>query len=345
MVTALSTLQIFTLLTCAVGLQSELGAQLTAPSPSPPAAPAPPAADNPALDILSFEQDEHARMTVPVSVAGQGPYPFLVDTGAERTVISRELARRLKLDAGRTVTVHSMSEVSEVGTAVIPNLEVSKRSFNDVHAPALSAAHLGAAGMLGVDSLQSQRVVFDFDERTMTITPARKRLRDWGRDAIVINGRSLYGRLVLVDAEVEWEDVLVVLDTGSQVSIGNEALRRKLAAKNKLRVSTEISLLSVTGGRVKVDYTSIRRIRIGDIFINDMPIGFGDVHPFHQLDLIDRPAMLLGMDALQLFDRVAVDFARKEIRFQLDEATSERTSGMRLAGLRRQGPPEARMGS
>jgi predicted aspartyl protease len=305
------------------GLQASLGAKQLEPvaEEAPEQSP----------DILSFNQDKDARMTVPVSVAGQGPYPFLVDTGAERTVISRELASQLKLGPGKSVTVHSMTDVSQVATAVIPHLAFSKRSMNEIHAPALDAAHLGAAGMLGVDSLKSQRVIFDFGERTMTITPARRHLRDWGPDAIVIKGRSLYGRLVLVDAQVEGQKVLVILDTGSQVSIGNEALKRKLTEKRKLPPTTRINLLSVTGGRLSVDYTSVRRIRLGGIHINDMPIGFADVHPFRQLKLTDRPALLLGMDALRLFDRVSVDFSRRQVRFLPDETRLRQSGGSRLA--------------
>lgn len=316
-------------------LQASVGAQQVAPPAQAPV-------EQAMADVLSFEGDETLRMTVDVDVAGQGPYPFLVDTGAERTVISKELAKRLNLDAGRTVTVHSMTDHIEVATAVIPHLRISKRTLSDIHAPAFSAAHLGAAGMLGVDSLQSQRVVFDFDEQTMTVTPAKKRLRSWGRDEIVINGRSLYGRLVLVDAEVNGQKVHVILDTGSQVSIGNLALKKRLSAKKRLPKTTPIHLVDVGGGRLTLDYTAVRRIRIGDMYINDMPIGFADVHPFRQLKLQDRPAMLLGMDVLRLFDRVSVDFARREVRFLPDESISERTGGIRLADfLAKPRPPGA----
>jgi hypothetical protein len=178
-------------------------------------------------------------------------------------------------------------------------------------------------------------VIFDFGERTMTVTPARRQLRDWGPDAIVIKGRSLYGRLVLVDAEVEGQKVLVVLDTGSQVSIGNEALKRKLSARRKLPPTTPIELLSVTGNRLTLDYTSVRKIRLGGVYINDMPIGFGDVHPFRQLKLMDRPALLLGMDALRLFDRVSVDFSRRQVRFLPDDSRLKQSGGKRLASTGR----------
>ena len=41
-----------------------------------------------------------SRMTAPVRINGQGPFPFVVDTGANRTVISAELAARLGLSKG-----------------------------------------------------------------------------------------------------------------------------------------------------------------------------------------------------------------------------------------------------
>lgn len=258
-------------------------------------------------------------MTVPVSVADQGPYAFLVDTGAERTVISRELATRLGLASGKPVVLYSMTEVANVPTAVIPTLHAGKRRFTDVQAPLLSATNMGAAGMLGVDSLQAHRVMFDFEKATMSVVPSRKMEKYWGRDAVVIQGRRLYGRLVLVDAQVDGQKIIVIVDTGSPVSIGNNALRSRLSARKRLKPTRPIELTSVTGGRLTVDYTTTDLITLGGIDVYDMPIGFAEVHPFRQLRLTDRPALLLGIDVLQLFERVSVDFARKQIRFKVPD--------------------------
>jgi hypothetical protein len=56
--------------------------------------------------------------------------------------------------------------------------------------------------------------------------------------------------------------------------------------------------------------------------IRNLPIAFADVQPFRQLGLDDRPAVLLGMDALRLFDRVSFDFARREVRFLVPDSSS-----------------------
>ncbi len=279
-----------------------------------PAEPVEPA--DPAAYDVGIGEDQRSRMTVPISIAGKGPYPFLIDTGAERTVISAELARELGLNVGRRTRVHSMSGVGEVATVIIPQLQVSKKEVTGIHAPALKEVHIGASGMLGIDSLQAQRILFDFQQQKMTVAPSRtpERVRD-PEDTIVVTARNRLGRLVLVDARMDGEKIMMVLDTGSEVTIGNAALRKKLIAKRKIGPTQPIRLISVTGAAMSADYTQARHIRLGGIMIKDMPIAFADVHPFKQLDLHDRPAILLGMDALRLFDRVSVDFANRKVRF------------------------------
>ena len=280
--------------------------------------------------------DQRHRMTVPISVDGRGPYDFLIDTGAERTVISSELARELSLPEGKSIVMHSMSGVGEVPTVLIPQLQVSKKKVSGIHAPALKQVHIGAFGMLGIDALQAQRITFDFERQKMTIVPSSTPERRYDGDEIVVTARSRLGRLVLVDASIEGEKLMVVLDTGAEVTIGNEALRRKLG--NKIKQTVPIELISVTGGRIVADYTRARQIRLGGVLINDLPVGFADVHPFKQLGLHDRPALLLGMDALRLFNQVSVDFANRKVRFLSPELRGVRMSVRTAAASVQIGP-------
>jgi predicted aspartyl protease len=126
---------------------------------------------------IAINTDNADRMTVAVSVAGTGPYEFLVDTGSERTVISRELARRLKLTSGAGAILHSVMGRNDVSTVHIPHLKVSSNVISVSDAPALSASNIGADGMLGIDSLRSQRVLFDFKAKTHALAPAARASR------------------------------------------------------------------------------------------------------------------------------------------------------------------------
>jgi predicted aspartyl protease len=287
--------------------------------------------------VLGTDEDRWARMTVPVSIGDSGPYDFVVDTGAERTSIAQELARELRLGLGSRARLHSMTEVSQIQTVLIPALEVGGRSVRDIHAPALQRRHIGAEGILGVDSLQSQRVSFDFVRQQMTVSNSHRREESWPADTIVVTARNRLGHLVLVDASVDGQKVWVILDTGAQTTVANNVLRRKLEEKGRLKTTVPIMLQSVTGGQMAADQTTVKRIRLGGIDINDMPVAFADVHPFAKLGLSKRPALLLGMDALRLFDRVSVDFPNRRVRL-LGRSTSER-AGVRFAAAQPRSSP------
>ena len=307
-----------------VGFAFALGAvnaQVPEPAPQPPAE-----------ETIGLQGE--VRMTVPISIGGR-PYRFLVDTGSERTVISREIAERHGLAPGETVTVHSLTEVSRIPTAIVPALQVGRRTVAGIQAPAIGETLIGADGLLGVDSLVSQRVVLDFRTNEMTIAASRRERNREARapgDTIVVTARTRFGHLILVDAAIDGQRIWVIVDTGAEVSIGNLALRRRLERRNRLGPTARMEVVSVTGGRRTVDYGIARRLRIGGAEIADLPVGFADVAPFRKLDLIERPALLLGMDALRLFDRVSLDFATREVR--LDMPPNLRPDEMRRPDIR-----------
>lgn len=252
------------------------------------------------------------RMTVPVNIADAGPWPFIIDTGAQRTVISRELANVLKLERGRDVMLTAITGRSQVRTAVIPNLRVSVLGGAKIEAPALAARHLGATGMLGIDSLQGHKVTINFDNDTMTVQRAERRGRGARAhpDEVVVTARSYLGQLVVTNAYYNGRPIRVVLDTGSPVSIGNEPLR-KLVARQSTR---PLEVTSVTGETLSIGYTQLNSVKFGSLEIQNLPIAFSIAAPFKQFKLDKRPALLLGMDALKLFRRVEIDFVNRELR-------------------------------
>lgn len=280
--------------------------------PVPTAAP-----DTLGLDTLGLGTDQPGRLTVPVTIGSTGPYHFTIDTGAERTVISRELAMTLGLERGRDVHVTGMTGQGDVTTVIIPALNVSRTSAARIEAPMISAENLGALGLLGIDTLKNQAVLIDFDANTMAVSPSTKRHRRYVPQPgeIVVQAKSLLGQLVVTDAYYRGRRVRVVLDTGSVVSMGNLALRQS-AGRAKAPIQT-IALSGVTGGLMAADYTQIGEVRIGDVTFRNLPVAFSDALPFRRLGLNDSPALLLGMDALKQFRHVEIDFANREVRLTL----------------------------
>jgi predicted aspartyl protease len=258
--------------------------------------------------------DAGDRMTVPVSIGTSGPYHFIIDTGAERTVVSRELAGMLKLTAGRRVKVTTMSGAGELGTFLLPELRISRIAPAPIEAPAVDARNLGAPGMLGIDALKGHAVSIDFDKQLMEVRPSTKRRIAAAPDEIVIRAKNLYGQLIVTDARYRGRRISVVIDTGSPITIGNLALLKRVRTDKALG---RISLVSVTGQTVFADYRVIDQLSIAGIEFSHVPIAFADGLPFKRFGLTDTPALLLGMDSLKLFRRVQIDFANREIRFTL----------------------------
>ncbi len=276
--------------------------------------------DHPAETVAAGE-DANNRMTVPVMINGQGPFQFIVDTGADRSAISQELATKLGLPEGDKVRLVSMSGVDRISTVRVASLAVTaNRQIKDVMLPALQQRHLGADGLLGVDALKGQRIHLDFAGQTVTVEPGTKEKRE-KRDPsiIIVQARSRLGQLVLVDADANGEEVWVVVDTGGQNSIANSAMRRLMARQGSVESFKQISLLSVVGDKVPAEYTIVGSMRIGGIRMGNAAVAFADVHPFRKFGLTRRPAMLLGMEGLRSFRRVTIDFANKEVSFQVPD--------------------------
>lgn len=276
---------------------------------------------------FALAEDAAQRMTVQVKVGERGPFAFLVDTGSERTAISRQLASELGLGVGAPVRVHSLLGTQMVATVNIPQLGIGRQALSVSDAPTFEANHMGAAGILGIDSLRAQRVVFDFKRGEMQLTPGRQAEVRLEEDTIVIRARSRGGRLVLTKVMLDGVAISAIIDTGSQMSIGNRALMRRLKRARPARpgedaidaASARAVIKSVTGQTGQVDLARVRRLDLGGVDLTDFTVAFSDARIFEELGYGNKPAILLGMDAMRLFDKVSIDFAQKKVRFDLPD--------------------------
>ena len=64
-----------------------------------------PVPDAPQNAALAARVDAASHLTLNVTINGQGPFRFVVDTGAERSVIADNVAAALQLPSGPSVTV------------------------------------------------------------------------------------------------------------------------------------------------------------------------------------------------------------------------------------------------
>ncbi|PPJ80361.1 hypothetical protein CV019_00345, partial [Staphylococcus haemolyticus] len=134
-------------------------------------------------------------------------------------------------------------------------------------------------------------------------------------DAIVVEARRRAGRLIVTEAALDGQKLTVVLDTGSEMSVGNAALRRALERRGQLGAETPALLGSVTGKMLPASVMMARKLDVGGVTLLGLGIAFADVHTFRAIGIDERPALLLGMNALQAFESLTIDMRAKKLRF------------------------------
>jgi len=296
-----------------------------APASPPPAAPPaeqvfikPATIDN-NLEVTGeavAAREINARMQVGVMVNDKGPFRFFVDSGADRSVVGAALAQKLNLQAGPDVILHSTGSAQLTHTVHVDTLRVGTSTIRDISAPALPERFLGGDGMLGIDALIDQRLTIDFDKRSVVVQDAQQREPSTGPDEVVIVARRRKGQLILTQANTSGTQIAAVIDTGTEVTVGNSALRAKLLRRNRNPVMTT-TLLSVTGDIIPADLLAVPEIHIGDLVLHNVLIAFSDVPPFKLFGLANEPAILLGSDILSSFRKISLDFRRRKVRFTL----------------------------
>jgi hypothetical protein len=255
------------------------------------------------------------RLSVGVKVNGQGPYQFIVDSGADSSVVGLRIAHDLQLPLGAPAILNGMTGRSLVDRVRVDQLALGSTIVRDLVLPALRESDLGADGLVGIDALTQQRLMMDFEKHFIKVEDARKP-EQFSPDVIVITARRRRGQLILTEVRAGSIHLDAVIDTGSQITIGNLALRDRLLRRNRDRFWT-VPITGVTGVTINLQLAIVGEIRLGPVTLRDVPMAFADVPPFKLFGLADAPAMLVGTDVLKTFRRVSLDFRARKVRFQL----------------------------
>ena len=258
--------------------------------------------------------DIYKRMTGPVRVGGAGPYPFVVDTGANQSVVSAEVAAKLGLKAGDPQPLNGVAGVQMTPT-VTASLQFGGKLAHDATLSVLPEAAIGGPGMLGLDQLDGARLTLDFAREQVTIDEGPE--LPGGGNAFRMHAKRRDGQLTLVDANLAGIPVTAFLDSGAQDTIGNMALRELAITRYPLTPIQQVPIISVTGQTIAAEFADLPSLRIGGVTLPNWPVAFADLHIFRMWDLTRAPAILIGIDVLSRFETVCLDFRHDEVGFRL----------------------------
>ena len=270
---------------------------------------------------IAAATDVASHLMVAVRIDGNGPYHFVVDTGADRTVLATEVADELGLFHGEKVMLEGVVRAVLADTVSIRTLSFGSITRRHLVVPTLSRSLLDADGYLGLDFLDGHRVTFDFRNHVLQVSEPRARFSaSWAREneaRIRASGSS--GHLQALDCTVDGIPATAFIDSGAEVSAANAPLLAALARRNPTFGEIgSIRLIDITGGEILGKVAMVNKIQLtAALTFIDCPLVIADFRVFDVWGLRQRPALLIGMNLLRQFARVSIDYGLKELRFDL----------------------------
>jgi len=270
--------------------------------------------------VAPTRRDQIGRIWAPVMINGKGPFRLVLDTGASRSSVTLPVVEQLGLkpDESAQVRLRSVTGSATVPTIRVDTLEVGDLLINDSKLP-VSDALGGAEGVLGNEGLADRRVYIDFRHDLIIISRSHGRAAPAG--FMTIPFQLEQGRLLIANVRLGAVQAKAIIDTGAEVTVGNNALRNELARHSRREHTTIDTIEGVTHDTQTGEGRKAPPIQFGPIEIQTSHMTFLDTRIFEYWKMTKEPAVQIGMDALGLLDTLVIDYRRRELQLRMREAS------------------------
>ena len=261
-------------------------------------------------------RDRIGRIWAPVLINGRGPYRLVLDTGATHSAIVAQVANSLGIPVATfsTVRVTGVTGSAIVPTIAVNRMDVGELSMTSSVLPIVADVFGGAEGVLGTEGLSDKRILIDFGRDKVVIMRSKGELARVGFATLPL--RPLRDHLLALDVLVGGVRAKAIIDTGAQISIGNNALRAALMRHN----SRDISKSEIEGVTLDVEAGDTMRappISVGSLQFIGVNITYGDMFIFERWKLNHEPTLVLGMDVLGTVDTLVIDYRLHQLQIRL----------------------------
>ena len=241
--------------------------------------------------------DAFDRPMVGTVVNGIGPMPFIIDTGASKSIIYRSLTAMIGLQAlpNQSKRILTATGYRRVLVYPVTDFFVLGRTLQVSETVALpDIIGSDAKGLIGVDMLADLTLYVDMQAGEADLAPHAPSGDGW----ITIQGRPVaYGSLAL-EINIGGLDIPVIVDTGASDTVintaGSEAISRSATGVRRETITASIS----RGDEMVFTALRVPSFKIGDFERTNMRLVVSDLPVFTMLGARDVPAIILGMDLL-----------------------------------------------
>ncbi len=274
-------------------------------------------------DALELRQSYAGHYVLPTMVGDRGPFPFILDTGANHTAILELLAHQLDLSLrdGVPDTLYGLT-----GSNATVILGVAALDFGAGPAPVERAvtidadvnADLVAFGIIGTDAFRGQRLEIDLTEYVIRVDPDAP----WDLDEL--EGRISRNGMLLARGTVSGIETTFMIDTGATRSFINRALAEEVMTGRQMQ-RVEVFGMGPQGGNA--GEVGIGTVRFTGLCHRNVRALASDFPIFETLDLADEPAMIVGLDLLDQ-GVIRIDFTNGVFTIDSSAACRRRSSSL-----------------
>lgn len=267
--------------------------------------------------IAEVLRRKDGRVSTLVRVNGQGPFPFIVDTGANRSSISQELARSLALPPARDRVINGVTGAQMRPVVLAETLTAGTLTKRGLEMPIIEDVALGGSrGLLAANELKGQRIVLDFVHERYEVTKSGKGRIPPGAQKLRASLR--FGHLVETPCRIGAILARCIIDTGAEYTLLNIAMLERLLQDRRTDVIAEnVELFGATQSVLTGTVVRLPPIQLGDArFVGAAALGT-DAHIFQVWGVTKTPAVLLGMNVLRACGYLAIDFPQRALFINL----------------------------
>ncbi len=260
-----------------------------------------------AATTVQFTLVREYLIVVRVAVQGAGAYEFLLDTGANTSLVTPEFARQLKLQALDRIELVTVAGAQAIPRAKLPRLTLGSKTVTEVEVlvselAAVRAAHPSISGVLGQNVLTQFNYLVDFPRRRLELEEEAEIEQKLCGTPVPM---QLHEGRALVTVQNRWR---FVLDSGiAMLSFFNATERMKDLefTEAKLRPMKATSDL----GSRTVWHGQLRSFVIGQEMFRALPVALFEMQTAAEGRLED------GLLPLRLFDTIYINHRQQYLFF------------------------------
>ncbi|HJY20751.1 MAG TPA: retropepsin-like aspartic protease [Chthoniobacterales bacterium] len=256
---------------------------------------------------------------LPVQVNGDGPFEFILDTGAGTSLLSSDLAKKLKIKIISTKEGQSAGGKISVSLAKVDSLAVGQAKLDDVDVGIVDLTHIGNTigtkidGDIGYNFLKHFRITIDYHDCEIRLDEPR-RIQRLGRSSkaeVPMRLASLAKPLLLVDVHANGHGPFqFAIDTGTSTTAIAPELAQQLGLK-----SSPVGPLTTGGAQVNVTAGTLESFKVGRAGVDDLVVVAADFFATLSQAVGAKLDGIVGYNFLRNF-RVVMDYPSEKFRLE-----------------------------